>query len=109
MDAKTLIPNQMYEKVDYNHKINQKKPTFLDFHRLLELRIDENHVNVDFHAYFFYMGTSMNLCVISGGSPQQGTLVPHCQFFYSNGTAYGHDEDCVSGPLWALDNYEFIC
>ncbi|CAF2085105.1 unnamed protein product, partial [Rotaria magnacalcarata] len=57
----------------------------------------------------FDLSTSMNLGVISGGSPQQGTLVPHCQFFYSNGTAYGHDEDCVSGPLWTLDNYEFIC
>ncbi|CAF4736631.1 unnamed protein product [Rotaria socialis] len=45
---------------DYNHKINQKKPTFLDFHRLLELRIDENHVNVDFYAYFFYMDTSIS-------------------------------------------------
>lgn len=57
----------------------------------------------------FNLSTSKNLGVISGGSPQQGGLVPHCQLFHENGTAYGKDDDCISGPLWALDNNEFLC
>lgn len=57
----------------------------------------------------FDNATSINAGAISGGSPQQGGLVPHCQLFDRNGTAYGFDDDCISGPLWALDNNRFLC
>ncbi|CAF4791381.1 unnamed protein product, partial [Rotaria sp. Silwood2] len=53
--------------------------------------------------------TSVNIGVIGGGSPQQGGLVPHCQYFDKFGNAYGYDKYCFSGPLWALDNHQFLC
>lgn len=36
---------------------------------------------------------------------QEGQLVPACT--KSDGT--GHDADCVSGPVWALDNGRLLC
>jgi hypothetical protein len=57
----------------------------------------------------FNLNTSVNIGVIGGGSPQAGGLVPHCQLFNQNGSPYGSDSECISGPLWALDNNKFLC
>jgi hypothetical protein len=54
------------------------------------------------------LNTSTNVGVI-GGNPQVGGLVPHCQLFDRYGNVTGTDHECVSGPLWALDNNQFLC
>lgn len=54
------------------------------------------------------LSTSNNVGVI-GDNPQAGGLVPHCQRFNRQGKVIGTDRRCISGPLWALDNNQFLC